>query len=603
MASSTTRQRRVLVSPEELIGHAIDGKYRLDSIIGGGGMGMVYRATQQNLNRPVALKLLKLPKDDSQKSLERFQREIDIVAQLSHPNIVRVFDSGVDPELGLHYIAMELIEGVGLDRLVAHWKFEPALSLEIARGICAALTEPHRLGIVHRDIKPGNILLTVRSDDTLGVKVVDFGISRSTQVAADNQITSTGEVIGSPQYMAPEAARGVEIDARTDLYAVGVLLYEMISGRPLFQAPTPILLMLQHLRERPPSLHDLQPAELLPIQSVPPVVSAMVDRLLSKDPKDRPSSAREMLRELDTIRDVCDLHLPRLNGNLSALGALRPWIHPLNPEALGENPLADESEMVPYFEGWLVPDTAEFLAPISAPSQSNRPQPQSGDNAWQHAHTLPLDTQEELAAQHAAPPNTTEFKHASGPRSITQPGTGPLVSRSEVETTEKIEPPTPAKPDRTPIWLMGAGVVALLITSAVIFWPTTGAPIADAPIADAPNTDAPPETPTLKAPSKDAPAHAFGEPDAGSNPDASTSEASTPEADISEVSAEPIAPKKPVKQKEPAKQKPPAKPQKPAQQEQPAKQNTHTKPKEPAEAPPSSENDKLEEGLDWLRKR
>ncbi|QDG49385.1 serine/threonine protein kinase [Persicimonas caeni] len=400
MASSANPQRRVLVSPEELLDYEIGGKYRLDAIIGGGGMGMVYRTTQQNLNRSVALKLLKLNEGDSQKALDRFKREIDIVSQLTHPNIVRVYDSGVDPELRLHFIVMEMVDGVGLDALVARFRFDPALSIEIARGVCAALTEPHRLGIVHRDIKPGNILLTVRSDDTLGVKVVDFGISRSTQVDDDGRVTATGEVVGSPLYMAPEAARGADIDGRTDLYSVGVLLYEMLSGQPLFQGPTPVSIMLRHMGEPPPSL-----AEVLPADAVPAELVELVESLLAKRPADRPESARAVLRRLDAIRDEHGFGTLRLDGASSPAVALRPWMSALDAptvetgelDAPTETWTADKTtEELPFFEGWLIPETAELLRRTDP--HPTRPMAQDvDDSAAAHAQTeqwtMPAESQ------------------------------------------------------------------------------------------------------------------------------------------------------------------------------------------------------------------
>jgi|GEM_PF-6811011 len=596
MASPTSPARRVLVSPEELIGYAIDGKYRLDSIIGGGGMGVVYRSTQQNLNRPVALKLLKLTEGNFDKSVERFKREIDIVAQLTHPNIVRVFDSGVDPELGLHYIAMELIEGVSLDRLIAQWRLKPQLSVEIARGICEALTEPHRLNIIHRDIKPGNILLTVRSDDTLGVKVVDFGISRSTQVEPDARVTSTGEVIGSPQYMAPEAARGVEIDARTDLYAVGVLLYEMISGQPLFQAPTPILLMLRHLREPAPSLHELNPGDLNLNEAIPAALSTLVDRLLAKSPDDRPASAREVLRELDAIRAAHNLYLPRLNSSASPIAALRPWMHRLSQDGAQREPGEPGATLgfLPFFEGWLVPDTADFLLQTPPPITPDFDDA-SQTYAWQHAQTLPLDTQDELDA-----PEDEKLADSAPTPAL---DTGRIAGEVKHENTEDFAV-GPASVTRLPIGLMGAGIVALLITGAAIFWPRPQNPNPDAPTsvtADAhlsAGNEAPaiiPNPPLHQADASSAPPSALAKDPAGAE--------EAPQAELpagtenSGAPADTAPPKAPDTQKKPdAKTTPKAK-------NSAAKSKKTPAPQQPREPQPSTDDAKLEEGLDWLKKR
>mgnify|MGYP006195677855 CR=1 FL=1 len=364
---------KVLVRPEQLIGYCIDERYRLESIVGGGGMGVVYRTHQQSLNREVAIKLLKLEDGQDTHRLERFRREIDIIAQLSHPNIVRVFDSGRDPKLGLSYIAMELVDGMPLDEVMHGHRIDAALALDIAHEVCAALTEPHALGIIHRDIKPANILVYPRSDDTIGVKVVDFGIARS-GARSNSRITTTGVVVGSPMYMAPEVARGEELDARTDLYSLGVVLFEMISGVTPFRGSTPVAIMLRQAVDEPPSLATNLPADL----QIPEIVE-LVDAMLAKDRRSRPDDARAVLRRIAEIRRQHQLGRPAIDGTkplIPALGAHRIAVVDEEAEAEADpysptRPWREEDgpgSRTDSFHGWVIPETARQYLP-GAPSE------------------------------------------------------------------------------------------------------------------------------------------------------------------------------------------------------------------------------------------
>lgn len=296
LPNNEPEEPRVLLAAEDLIGFQIAARYRLDAVVGEGGMGIVFRSHEPKLQRDIAIKLLKPGGVQGAKRIERFQREISIIAGLSHPNIVRVYDSGVDERLGLNFIAMELVEGVSLDRVLKHKTVIPELALEIVYQMCAALTEPHALGIIHRDIKPENTLVTVMSDATVQVKILDFGIARSHD-ADGGRLTTTGVVMGTPRYMAPETIQGSSVDARTDLYSIGVILYEMFSGRTPFAGITPVATMIDHVTKPAPRLDDTVHNFAFP------KIVELVTRLLAKDPNHRLKSARDVREAIDQIRD------------------------------------------------------------------------------------------------------------------------------------------------------------------------------------------------------------------------------------------------------------------------------------------------------------
>jgi serine/threonine-protein kinase len=241
-------------APESLVGRTLDGRFRIISALARGGMGAVYRAEQLPLGRAVAIKVLSLRHDEDQdpEFRKRFLLEASTAAKLTHPNTVRVFDYGQTDD-GLYFIAMELLEGLTLKEIIAQDGALPAeRAIEIAKQIARSLREAHRLGIVHRDMKPGNVMLVQRGGDET-VKVLDFGLAKDTtpQEGEVEDITQTGVFMGSPKYMSPEQIQGEKLDARSDLYSVGVILYEMLSGKPPFQREQPMQVLMDHIREIP----------------------------------------------------------------------------------------------------------------------------------------------------------------------------------------------------------------------------------------------------------------------------------------------------------------------------------------------------------------
>jgi serine/threonine-protein kinase len=270
---------------DTLLNTLFDGRYRILRKLGAGGMANVYLAEDQTLGRRVAIKLLNDRHASDDQFVERFRREATSAAGLTHPNIVSIYDRG-EAE-GTYYIAMEHLDGRNLKELLrARGPAPVQYSIEYARQILAALRFAHRNGIVHRDIKPHNVLV----DSEGRVKVTDFGIAR----AGGTQMTEVGSIVGTAQYLSPEQARGAPVDQRSDLYSLGVVLYELLTGTVPFSGDAPVEIAMKHLSEtpRPPSeVHDNVPREL----------DLVVMRALAKDPAERYASADEMDRDLARI--------------------------------------------------------------------------------------------------------------------------------------------------------------------------------------------------------------------------------------------------------------------------------------------------------------
>jgi hypothetical protein len=258
--------------------HVLADRYELGPVLGQGGMARVHQGVDRQLDRRVAIKVLAPPFDRDGEFVERFRREARAAAGLSHPNIVAVFDSGSDD--GTHFIVTELVEGETLaDRLRHGGPMPPADAVAVAVDVARALAAAHALGLIHRDIKPGNVMLLPDGR----VKVVDFGIARA---AGSDTLTHTGVVLGSTAYLSPEQAGGQPVDERADLYSLGCVLYEMLTGRVPFSADTPIATMYRHVNEDAPP-----PSTIAPVQSE---LEDAVLRCLEKDPKRRFASAAEL---------------------------------------------------------------------------------------------------------------------------------------------------------------------------------------------------------------------------------------------------------------------------------------------------------------------
>ncbi|HLM75865.1 MAG TPA: protein kinase [Polyangiaceae bacterium] len=424
--------------PEQdpLIGSIVGGRYRIIDILGEGGMGRVYRAEQQmgTSVRQVAVKTLLSQYAKDTQVVARFMRECGTVAELEHPNTIKVYDFGQTPS-GELYIAMELLTGRSLESIIETGGALPPERVDrIVGQVCGSLQEAHDKGIIHRDLKPANIQLSTRAGEEDYVKVLDFGIAkRDERVSKSEQkLTQQGTVLGTPPYMSPEQFKGQELDARSDVYSLGVLVYEMLTGRLPFDADTPWAWATQHMTAQP------FPFEAVPMgAAVPPKMKTAVMRALEKDKTRRPSSVREFFSEftLGTLRpsmlglagQVPSGSYPQVQsgggpvtGNIAtaSTGAM-----PSRPgqTQIGE-PLFAQAPQAPA--GRTIMDTGPNAAAVSGymPVQGSGPMMSQGSG--------PMPAQGPMMPQH--PPTGSGQVFPAPPQAQQKKGTGPMIAGAAV---------------------------------------------------------------------------------------------------------------------------------------------------------------------------
>ena len=279
-------------APPDLIGHRLFGTYTITEKLGEGAMGNVYLAKQGETGQRIAIKLLNAEAAAHEETVARFLREARVISMITHPNVVRVFIFG-ETSSGISYMAMEHVDGVPLDRVVRGKALGEERSIHIARQILSAIGEAHDLGIMHRDLKPENVLLTTWRGEPDYVKILDFGIAKVQNT--NQQLTQAGIVYGTPAYMSPEQAQALEVDARSDIYALGCMLYEMTTGQLPFEARSSLkILEMQAFQEpRPPR----------EIGTLSAGLEHIILRSMAKNAENRYQTAQQMLDALDALTD------------------------------------------------------------------------------------------------------------------------------------------------------------------------------------------------------------------------------------------------------------------------------------------------------------
>lgn len=308
---------------DPLLGRVIDGRYRIEQQIGEGGMGVVYLATHTVLQKKLALKVLRGDSARDAEVVQRFMQEAQAATSIGHQNIIDISDFGRLPD-GAVYFVMEFLDGTSLADLINRGGSLPLKdALHLVRQIVSALDAAHARGIVHRDLKPDNIVIVKQGADPLFVKVLDFGVAKVGGAAS--KLTKTGMVFGTPHYMSPEQAAGQSVDQRTDIYALGVIMYEMFTGKVPFDADTFMGILSKHMFEVPARPTDLRGATLGPVE-------AIILKALEKSPDDRYASMSDLLADLDTVAA----------GGTIAVGA-RPGVAPPTNlvDPLGPSHVAD----------------------------------------------------------------------------------------------------------------------------------------------------------------------------------------------------------------------------------------------------------------------
>ena len=458
---------------DQTIGKVLAGKYRIDGFLKRGGMGAVYRGTHLMLDKPVAIKLIKPELVTSEDTVKRFQREARAASHLDHPNIVTVYDLGRSED-GSLYIAMEIVNGKNLKEAVkADGPFEPGRAVGIARAIASALALAHRNKIIHRDLKPQNIMLALDNEGRETPKLLDFGIAKTFE-ADSPALTSTGMLLGTPQYMSPEQAEGKAVDARTDLYALGIILYEMLVGKVPFDAPSIPAILVKHLKEPPQPPSSLR-------GDIAPSLESIVLRCLEKEPSQRFENAEDLSRALDSAGDTVSkveegptVGIPALSAvpheaatEISAIQTSPPS-KPLPPIPLtvaqpSEAPVRDVTVRSPHTRSsswkWGVLAIGVLAAVAIAIALLNRDEQDTGSRSASMALSQP-QSGIEPSTNEALPSAESEDSPGSGGRETTetlvsQPApsatteSGQGDSPKENKAAEAVAPPPPSPPPKS----------------------------------------------------------------------------------------------------------------------------------------------------------
>ena len=456
------------------------GEYELRSRIGVGGMGFVYDGIQPLIGKRVAVKVLRPELAQAPEQVARLLAEARAVNAIRHRGIIDIFGFGQVPD-GRQYIVMEFLDGQPLDAYMAEkGRLPPTEALSILDEVLAALGAAHGAGVVHRDLKPSNIFLVKEPGGSRYVKLLDFGLAKQGQGGSSGRTaqTRTDMVVGTPEYMAPEQARGQAVGPMTDLYAMGVVTFEMVTGRLPFIGTSPVDLLMKHVDARPP-----RPSEF--VHELPPALDAFILQMLTKDPEARPGSADALRQQLHRLRRTMlrptRSQASSANANGGAAGAARTTPAPVNPPSAAPSASPSTEPGAP-------------MIPISLESATSTP-------AAQQPTTAPNETVQPVAVAKA--------EDAASRRSTTQVKLPPEISAEEARVAGVRSPMRRLLP-------VGLGVAALLTAGGVLLLRTGGSdtppPVVTPPVVATPAPTPTPPNPTVTPPPANPPAETVVKP-------------------------------------------------------------------------------------------
>jgi serine/threonine-protein kinase len=444
------------VAELDLCGAVLDGRYQVIEPIAEGAMGSVYRGERLKLGRAVAIKVMHQELPDELASRERFEREAKLMALLEHPNCVSVIDYGIHEDKP--FLVMDLVRGTSLLQLLDKGgRLDIARTADILKQVLSGLAHAHELGIVHRDIKPANIMISEKAGLGQQVRILDFGLARA--IEGSTKLT-TGIVVGTPNYMAPEQCKGSDVDARTDLYACGVMLFEMLTGRKPFIADDPIQVVRKHLMEKPPTLASVDP------NSDFGEFEAVVARALAKSPSDRFASAVEMAQAIDAAaQKATKMSAAALFARAVPEGAP---VASQQATMSGWNVPVEAQASIPLTDSAILPDSAVMPAQTStAEAGAWPPLPQAGPHvpppsfATGPAAQVPSATTGPAAQVPSATTGPTSVAASTGApdRAMTVPPTRPSAGG-------RADQPLPVT--KKQMMIAGAGLVAIVVIVALV---------------------------------------------------------------------------------------------------------------------------------------
>ena len=307
------------IQKDSLIGQVLGGRYEIEERIGSGAMGEVYKAKHRLMKRQVAIKMMHPQTISGASALKRFQKEAEMASALNHPNVLTVHDFGVSDD-GSPYLVMNFLEGKSLNEVIEHsGHLEVPRALHIFRQLCQGLGHAHEKGVIHRDLKPSNVMLVTLDQDPDFVQILDFGIAKQlTPEASSDSLTRTGEVFGSPHYMSPEQCRALPVDARSDIYALGCVMYRVLTGKPPLMGGDLVECLYKHVNEMPASF-----ADLCPDYNLPSDLEAVIFKAVAKKPEDRYQTMAEMKNALESLSSF---QTDSANKTYGSLAGIKPGV-------------------------------------------------------------------------------------------------------------------------------------------------------------------------------------------------------------------------------------------------------------------------------------